>query len=151
MNGGAKSGETAAAGSANGRPARPRQARSASPGSARRRAERRGRRAETLCVLALRLKGYRILGRRVRTPAGEIDILARRGRILAVIEVKARTSERAAREAVSPAQRRRLQRAGEAILAGERRRGNDGLSLRFDVMTVIPGRWPRQICDAWRP
>lgn len=117
----------------------------------RRAAERRGRRAETLCVWALRLKGYRVLARRLRTPAGEIDILARRGRILAVVEVKARKQVRDALEALGPAQRLRLQRAGLWALEDQARRGHSDLSLRFDVMLVPPGGWPRQISDAWRP
>ena len=58
----------------------------------RQRAVRTGRWAETLCVLVLRLKGYRILLRDFRTPVGEVDIVARRGRTLVVIEVKARAT-----------------------------------------------------------
>ena len=58
----------------------------------RRRAERGGRRAEALAALWLRLKGWTILARRVRTPVGEVDLIARRGRTIAFVEVKARAS-----------------------------------------------------------
>ena len=56
----------------------------------RQRAQRRGRAAEWLCLWHLRLRGWHILARGWRCPAGEIDILARRGKVLAVIEVKSR-------------------------------------------------------------
>ena len=117
----------------------------------RRAAERRGHRAEGLCVLALRLKGYRVLARRLRTPSGEIDILARRGRTLAVVEVKARTDAVTALESVTAQQRRRLARAAEALAVLRPDLVADGPDLRFDVMVVMPGRWPRHLADAWRP
>jgi putative endonuclease len=119
--------------------------RPASP--ARRRAWRRGRTAETLCVWHLRLRGYRILARGYRVPVGEIDIVARRGRVVAAIEVKARDSMAAASEAVGPRQRRRVARAFEQFLAAHPQHG--GLSLRFDVMLVAAGRLPRHISNAW--
>jgi len=112
----------------------------------RRRALRRGRRGETLCALWLRLKGYRILGRNLRTPGGEIDILARRGRVLAVIEVKARGDTEAAGEAVTWHKRRRLLRAARYLLP---RLGESDLSIRFDAMLVTPWRIDHVI-DAWR-
>ncbi len=114
----------------------------------RRRAEARGRLAETLAVLLLRLKGYRILARRLRLPAGEIDIVAARGRTVAFIEVKARGSVAAAIESLSPRQRRRLLgAAGQYLARDPRHRGAD---LRFDVMLGAPGRLPRHVVDAWR-
>ena len=67
----------------------------------RRLAERRGRRAETLAAWYLRLKGYRILARRYRTPVGEIDLIVRRGRLVAFVEVKRRPTEAEAAEAVT--------------------------------------------------
>lgn len=114
----------------------------------RRQAEARGRLAETLAVLLLRLKGYRILARRLRLPAGEIDIVAARGRTVAFIEVKARGSVVAAIESVSPRQRRRLLGAAAQYLARDPRHGR--ADLRFDVMLVAPGRLPRHVVDAWR-
>jgi putative endonuclease len=116
--------------------------------AARRRAERRGRSAERLCLWLLRLKGWRILARGLKLPVGEIDILARRGGVLAAIEVKAREEWEAAAHAVTPRQRRRIARALESYLA--RRPDLARLSPRFDVMLLVPGRLPRHIAAAWR-
>jgi putative endonuclease len=113
----------------------------------RRRAWQRGRTAETLCVWHLRLRGYRILARGYRVPVGEIDIVARRGRIVAAIEVKARDSIEAASEAIAPRQRRRVARAFEQFLASHPQHGE--LTLRFDVMLVAKGRLPRHVSNAW--
>lgn len=105
--------------------------------------------AEALCRLALRLKFYRIVAARYRSPLGEIDIVAARGRTLALIEVKARPSARDAIEAVTPRQRKRLERATMDFLARHPHfRQHDA---RFDVMLVTPRRWPMHIRDAWRP
>ena len=109
-------------------------------------ARRSGRRAEVIAALWLLAKGYRILGFRLRTPQGEIDLLAARGDVLAVVEVKIRATLDAALEAVTPDQRRRLRRAG-AQLAARRRRP---LRVRLDLIALAPGRWPRHIPDAWR-
>jgi putative endonuclease len=114
----------------------------------RRRAERSGRLAEGLSAWWLTLRGYRVLDRRVRSPAGEIDIVARRGRTLAVVEVKARRDWEGAAQSVTLRQRRRIGRAAAAYLA--RNPGLDGLEVRFDVMLVVPWRPPRHIMDAWR-
>jgi len=115
-------------------------------------AERRGRFAETLCVLSLRLRGWRILARRLAgrrgSGVGEIDIVARRGRVLAFIEVKARASETAALESVGGAQRARIARAAEIYIA--RMEKADACEVRFDVMTVS-GLIPFHLADAWRP
>ena len=83
----------------------------------RRRAWRRGRTAEGLAVLLLRLKGWRVLARRYRTPVGEIDIIARRGRTLAFVEVKARDGAATAAEAAARRQRGRIERAARWFLA----------------------------------
>ncbi len=106
----------------------------------RRRAERWGRRAETLAVWRLRLAGWTILERRARTGAGELDIVARRGTVLAFVEVKARGDLAAAMEAVSAHQRRRILRA--AAIWRARRPDVDGLQTRFDVIVCAPWRWP---------
>lgn len=115
----------------------------------RRRAERAGRRAETLCALLLRLKGYRILGRRVRTPAGEIDIVAASGVTVAFVEVKARADTTSAAWALRPAQQQRLARAAAAFAAI--RPDWAWRDIRFDVMLVRPWRLPIHLRDAWRP
>jgi putative endonuclease len=116
--------------------------------TSRRQAFRRGHTAELLCLWHLRLRGYRILARRFRVPSGEIDLIARRGRVLAAIEVKARPNVTIASEAISARQRRRVARALEHFLA--LRPELAGLSPRFDVMLVTPGRLPRHVADAWR-
>ena len=114
----------------------------------RRQAFRRGHAAELLCLWHLRLRGYRILARRFRVPSGEIDLIARRGRVLAAIEVKARPSVTIASESISARQRRRVARALEHFLA--MRPELAGLAPRFDVMLVAPGRLPQHVTDAWR-
>lgn len=119
-----------------------------SEGARKRAAWRLGRRAETLCVWSLRLRGYRILARRLVTPLGEIDIVARRGQVLAMIEVKARPTIAEAAESIGPRQRQRIRRAAEAFLGT--RPGLGGLAVRFDVMLLAPGRLPVHVADAWR-
>ncbi|HSV02297.1 MAG TPA: YraN family protein [Phenylobacterium sp.] len=109
---------------------------------------RAGRRGELLAALWLMARGYRILGFRLRTPQAEIDILALRGRTLAIVEVKRRTSLTAAMEAVSPDQRARLRRAGAGLAA--RRPALAGASVRLDLMALAPGRLPVHIPDAWK-
>ena len=116
---------------------------------ARQAAERRGRRAETHATWLLRAKGYRILARRFRVPAGEIDLVVRRGNIVAFVEVKARASQAAAAEAVSPHQRRRIAGAAAAWLG---RNGEfSDYTLRFDAVLVTPRRLPLHLVDCWRP
>ncbi len=115
--------------------------------TARHAAERRGHRAETLCCCLLRLKGYRVLERRTRTPMGEIDILARRGQLLAIVEVKARPTHALAAESVSPRQRHRLGRAARWVLAS--RPELSALSVRYDLMLVAPWRLPVHLPGAW--
>jgi len=115
----------------------------------RRRAVRRGRFAEAVAAAWLRLKGYRILGRRVKTPVGEIDILARRGSVVAVVEVKARPTAAAAAEAIGARQRHRLERAAAWVLAS--RPALAQADIRFDAVLVAPFRAPRHVVDAWRP
>jgi len=111
------------------------------------RAQRRGRWAESLCLWSLRLRGYRILAHDYRVAVGEVDILARRGAVLAAIEVKARPDAASANEAVTPRQRRRVTRAAAHFLG--RHPGLGRLTLRFDVMLVVPGRLPRHLANAW--
>jgi putative endonuclease len=104
--------------------------------------------AEVIAALWLMAKGYRILGFRLRTPQGEIDVLAQRGAVLAVVEVKIRSTIEASLEAVSPPQRQRLRRAGAQLAA--RRKALTGARVRLDLLALAPGRWPRHIADAWR-
>ncbi|MDJ0949954.1 MAG: YraN family protein [Alphaproteobacteria bacterium] len=119
-----------------------------SPRARRRRAWLFGRWSEMACAVMLRLKGYRILARRLRTPVGEIDILARRGRVLAVVEVKARPNRRDARFAIGDRQRRRIVSAADWFLAS--RPDCADLEIRFDAMLVAPWKLPEHLEDAWR-
>jgi len=114
----------------------------------RRAAFHRGGHAELLCLWHLRCKGYRILARRYRTPVGEVDLIARRGSVLAAIEVKARDNLAMASEAIGQRQRQRVTRALTHFLSG--RPDLAQLAARFDVMLVAPWRWPRHLVDAWR-
>lgn len=114
----------------------------------KRRSWRYGRFAEGLCAWHLRFRGYRVVARGFRVSVGEIDIVARRGRTLAVIEVKARRDWDRAAEALGAKQRRRIGRAAAAFVASH----NDcaGLNVRYDVMLVRPWRVPRHLTGAWR-
>lgn len=114
----------------------------------RKAAEARGRRGEALAALRLRLAGYTILARRERGPFGEIDLVARRGRVVAFIEVKSHAAF-GPDGPVAPRQRARIARAAQGFLA--RRRDLDGLDVRFDLVLVGSWRWPRHVTDAWRP
>jgi len=114
----------------------------------RRSAERRGRSSEAVAALWLRLHGHRILGRRIKTHVGEIDLvsLAPFGPVC-FIEVKARGEARAA-ESVAPAQRARIVRAASLYLAGRPALARRG--ARFDVIAIAPNRLPHHFRDVWR-
>lgn len=107
------------------------------------RAHRQGHGAEWAAALWLMARGYQILAFRLKGRGGEIDILARRGRIVAVVEVKRRTTLELALQAVTPEQHRRLQAAGEAVLRG--RPSLAGLTLRIDMVALAPRRFPRHV------
>jgi putative endonuclease len=115
---------------------------------ARLKARRRGRNAELLCRWHLRLRGWRILASDWRCPSGEIDILARRRGVLAVIEVKSRRDFANGALALAPRQRRRIARAAEAFIVT--RPELAALAVRFDVMVVEPRRLPHHLPGAWR-
>jgi putative endonuclease len=116
----------------------------------RRNAERRGRRSETIAALLLTFKFYRILGRRLRTHLGEIDLIARApSGAICFIEVKARAEFALAAESVLPRQRARIARAAQTFLAA--RPWLAKAPVRFDIVTVSPRAWPRHIRGAWRP
>jgi putative endonuclease len=113
-------------------------------------AETRGRRAETLAALLLACKLYRVLGRRVKTPLGELDLIAMSpAGILCFVEVKARVNESDAADSIAARQRARIARAAALYLSahpGLRHKG-----VRFDAILVTPRRLPRHVKDAWRP
>ena len=111
------------------------------------RARLSGRRGEIVAALWLMAKGYRILGFSLATPLGEIDLLAQRGPVLAVVEVKQRTTIEDALDAVTPTQRERLRRAAAHLAA--HRAGLRDLGVRLDLVALAPGRAPRHLVDAW--
>ena len=106
----------------------------------RRRHHRRGHRGEWLAALALRLKGYRIVARRYRTKLGEIDLIARRGDLVLFVEVKVRPTLLQAMEAIGRLSERRIEAAADLWLT--RQPDHARLSLRFDMVAVLPRRWP---------
>ncbi len=114
----------------------------------RARREAWGRWAETLAAWSLRLRGYRVVARRYRTPVGEIDLIVRRGRILAFVEVKARPDLEQALTALGHRQQERTLRAAELFL--QRRPDLADCVLRFDLVAVRPWRLPLHQTDAWR-
>lgn len=118
-------------------------ARTADPDPRRQRAERSGRRAEALAAWYLRLKLYRVLARRYRTPVGEIDLVVRRGRTIVFVEVKQRADEAAGIDAVSAASRRRVARAAEHWIAAHPAAA--GLGWRFDIVVAIRGGGMRHL------
>jgi putative endonuclease len=109
-------------------------------------AEKRGRQAERLCAWWLRLKGWSILDRRVRTPAGEIDLIARRGSIVAFIEVKARRNDESLDLAIDERRLARVSAAAESLAHIYLAPGDD---MRIDVMLLAPGRPPRHLANVW--
>ena len=111
-------------------------------------AERRGRAGEALSEAALSASGWTILGRRLRTAAGEIDLAAERAGLLAFIEVKSRPSLAAAAAAITPRQRARLLAAAEILLGEHPDWGQNG--VRFDVVVVSAHGEIRRITDAFR-
>jgi putative endonuclease len=123
-------------------------ARNASPG--RSKAERHGRRSEVFAALVLRCKFYRVLGWRVKTKAGEIDLIALSpSGVLCFVEVKARAHVTLAGEAITGRQRARIARAAALYLGA--RPALRQRRVRFDAILVVPRRWPRHLKDAWRP
>jgi putative endonuclease len=111
-------------------------------------AERRGRKGESFAALWLQLQGWRILDRRVKTPRGEIDLVARRRREVAFVEVKWRGTGEGLDTAIDAYRLRRVAAAAEAVAY---RYAGPGDAIRIDVLLLAPGRWPRHIVNAWQP
>ena len=116
-------------------------------GARRRKAERRGHVSEYVAAAYLMLKGYRILAIRHRTKLGEIDLIARKHDLVVFVEVKARQSEMHAVDAVSFASQKRIRAASDLWLS--KRKDASGLSQRYDIIAVLPGRFPRHFQDAF--
>jgi len=109
-------------------------------------AEKRGRQAERIAGWWLRLKGWRIVGRRVRTPAGEVDLIARKGSMVAFVEVKARGTQAELDYAIDERRLARVVKAAEYLAATHLGPGDD---MRIDVMLLAPGRPPRHLANVW--
>ncbi|TPG22316.1 YraN family protein [Sphingomonas koreensis] len=113
---------------------------------ARRAAEAAGRRGERIAAWWLRLKGWRILDVRVRTPAGEVDLVARRGSLIAFVEVKTRKSAAELDFAIDERRLARVAAAAEVLMPRYAKAGDD---IRVDVILLAPGTAPRHIENAW--
>ena len=109
-------------------------------------AERKGRTAETIAAVLLMLKGYRIIARRVQTPAGEIDLIVKRCQTVVFVEVKARDEVHAALDAFTPRQQARIARAAEGWTA--RNTACAAYDKRIDMIAITPWRWPVHIANA---
>ncbi|HLL59013.1 MAG TPA: YraN family protein [Allosphingosinicella sp.] len=94
----------------------------------------------------MQLKGWRILARRVRTPVGEVDLVARRGFVVAFVEVKARASAAEADFALDQFRLRRVAAAAEALAPRFVRSGDD---MRIDAIFIVPRRLPRHLPNVW--
>ncbi|MEP1207160.1 MAG: YraN family protein [Rhizobiaceae bacterium] len=113
----------------------------------RRQAYRRGHHAERLAAFSLQLRGYRIAARRYKTPVGEVDLIARRKDLVLFVEVKARSNHQAALDSIGRTAQQRIEAAAMWWLGQQADAGQ--LSWRFDVITVMPRRWPRHFKDVW--
>ncbi len=113
----------------------------------RKQAEKRGHRAETLAALYLRLKGYRILAKRFKTKLGEIDIIATKGDLVAMVEVKARRTVQEAVDSVTATAQHRIHNSADLWLG--KQRNAERLSIRFDIIAICPKKWPSHFKDAF--
>lgn len=116
-------------------------------------AEASGRRAEYWAAVFLRFKGYSIMASRVKTPHGEIDIIARKGRTLVFIEVKYRQNPKALQASFTPSAQARITKAASYYVSRNPR--YQALAQRFDLIMMSPrGGFPygnfQHMIDAWR-
>ena len=108
---------------------------------------RTGLSAESRAAAWLIAKGYRILAKRVRTPYGEIDLVARRRNLIAFVEVKARASLDDAAWAVTPRQQQRIINAAQAWLMAHPEHAE--FEMRFDALLIAPRSLPRHLLAAF--
>lgn len=111
-------------------------------------AERSGRDGEARAAFWLRAKGWAILDKRVKTPRGEIDLVARRGNCIAFVEVKWRRKGADLHFAIDE---HRLARVAAAVECVAHRYAENGEDIRIDVVLLAPGAFPRHIANAWQP
>jgi putative endonuclease len=112
----------------------------------RRAAEASGREGEAKAAWFLRARGWRILDRRVRTPVGEVDLVARRGKLVAFVEVKTRRTAAELDHAIDEHRLSRVAAAAEILASRYLEHGDD---MRVDVVLIAPRAWPRHIENAW--
>lgn len=110
-------------------------------------AEKRGRGAESLACWWLRLHGWRILARRAQVPGGEVDIVARRGKVVAFVEVKARATGIAAAMSLDAWRLRRVVIAAQRLAPRYQKPDDD---IRIDAVFIVPGRLPRHVPNIWQ-
>ena len=111
-------------------------------------AEKSGREGEKRAAFWLRAKGWSILDTRRKTPAGEIDLIAKRGKLIAFVEVKWRRHKDELDHAIDEY---RLSRVAAAVEAVAHEYATDGEDIRLDVILLAPGALPRHIANAWQP
>lgn len=114
--------------------------------TSRRAAETRGREGETRAAWYLRLKGWKLLDRRVRTPVGEVDLVVRRGNLIAFVEVKTRATDGELDFAIDERRLARVAKAAEVLMP---RYAGPGDDIRVDVILITPSGIPRHIENAW--
>lgn len=110
----------------------------------------KGVRAEFWAAMILRLKGYKILARRYKTPVGEIDLIACKKDVVAFVEVKERACIDTALSAVTPQMRRRITRAARYFLADQCRYADNKYTLRFDLMALSGFSSWKHLDNAWQ-
>lgn len=109
-------------------------------------AEKRGRRGEAMAAWFLRFQGWQIVGERVKTPRGEVDLIARRGKTVAFVEVKMRSKALDLAIAIDAYRLRRVAAAAEILLP---KYGKDTENMQIDVILVAPWRWPHHLRNVW--
>lgn len=109
-------------------------------------AESRGRRAETISAWWLRLQGWRVLAQRARVPGGEVDLIVRRGKVVAFVEVKQRATTDAAAWALDEYRLRRVAIAAERLAPRYTRAGD---TVRIDAIFIVPRQLPRHLPNVW--
>ncbi len=109
-------------------------------------AEKRGRQGEAMAAWFLRFQGWRIVGERVKTPRGEVDLIARRGKTVAFVEVKMRSKALDLASAIDAYRLRRVAAAAEILLP---KYGKDTENMQIDVILVAPWRWPHHLRNVW--
>ena len=112
-------------------------------------AYRHGHFAEAAAAMLRLAKGFRPLARRYRTPLGEIDLIVKRGRLIAFVEVKARDQNVAGLQSVGRMSERRIVDAADLWLA--KHPAAAGFDIRYDMVVVTPWRLPLHLPDAFRP